>query len=93
MWSFYRVSAAARSTIDSCRTLGIWLVSLGLGWEKFRWGQVIGFGILVYGTFVFNEIARFPFLDFNSEKEPIHVVIDDAGSDDLEEIQDHSVRG
>ncbi|GAA5894748.1 hypothetical protein JCM6882_006671 [Rhodosporidiobolus microsporus] len=54
------VSATARSTIDSCRTLGIWAVSLFLGWETFKFLQVIGFALLVYGTFVFNGIQSFP---------------------------------
>ncbi|KAG9012340.1 hypothetical protein FRB93_001762 [Tulasnella sp. JGI-2019a] len=58
------VSATARSTIDTCRTLGIWLVSLGLGWETLKWPfsalQVLGFGLLVYGTFVFNNLVLPP---------------------------------
>ncbi|KAJ5183543.1 hypothetical protein N7492_001159 [Penicillium capsulatum] len=54
------VSATSRSTIDTCRTLFIWLVSLGLGWESFKWLQVVGFGLLVYGTFLFNDIIRAP---------------------------------
>ncbi|CAD6566767.1 MAG: hypothetical protein TREMPRED_002958 [Tremellales sp. Tagirdzhanova-0007] len=39
-----RVSATTRSTIDTCRTLGIWVFA--------------GFGMLVYGTFVFNGLIR-----------------------------------
>lgn len=54
------VSATARSTIDTCRTLFIWLVSLALNWETFKWLQVLGFAALVYGTFVFNGIVRPP---------------------------------
>ncbi|KAJ5130845.1 uncharacterized protein N7515_006884 [Penicillium bovifimosum] len=54
------VSATSRSTIDTCRTLFIWLVSLGLGWESFKWLQVLGFALLVYGTFMFNDIVRPP---------------------------------
>ncbi|KAJ5157352.1 uncharacterized protein N7482_008452 [Penicillium canariense] len=54
------VSATSRSTIDTCRTLFIWLVSLGLGWESFKWLQVAGFVLLVYGTFLFNDIIRPP---------------------------------
>lgn len=46
------VSATSRSTIDTCRTLFIWIVSLGLGWETFKWLQVLGFALLVYGTFL-----------------------------------------
>ncbi|KAL4896593.1 hypothetical protein BDV59DRAFT_171026 [Aspergillus ambiguus] len=54
------VSATSRSTIDTCRTLFIWLVSLALGWESFKWLQVLGFVLLVYGTFLFNDIVRPP---------------------------------
>jgi drug/metabolite transporter (DMT)-like permease len=54
------VSATSRSTIDTCRTLFIWIVSLGLGWETFKWLQVLGFALLVYGTFVFNDLIRPP---------------------------------
>lgn len=54
------VSATSRSTIDTCRTLFIWIVSLGLGWESFKWLQVVGFALLVYGTFLFNDIIRPP---------------------------------
>lgn len=54
------VSATSRSTIDTCRTLFIWIVSLGLGWETFKWLQVLGFALLVYGTFLFNDIVNPP---------------------------------
>ena len=54
------VSATARSTIDTCRTLFIWIVSLGLGWETFKWLQILGFALLVYGTFLFNDVVRPP---------------------------------
>jgi len=54
------VSATSRSTIDTCRTLFIWIVSLLLGWETFKWLQVIGFALLVYGTFLFNGIVKPP---------------------------------
>lgn len=54
------VSATARSIIDTSRTLFIWIVSLGLGWETFKWLQIVGFALLVYGTFLFNDIVRPP---------------------------------
>jgi len=58
------ISATARSLTDTCRTLSIWLISLGLGWEVLVWPisllQVAGFGLLVYGTFVFNNLVRGP---------------------------------
>ncbi|ROT38864.1 integral membrane protein [Sodiomyces alkalinus F11] len=55
------VSATSRSTIDTCRTLFIWLVSLCLRWETFKWLQVVGFAILVYFTFLFNGLVEPPF--------------------------------
>ncbi|KAL2074585.1 hypothetical protein VTL71DRAFT_8363 [Oculimacula yallundae] len=54
------VSATARSTIDTCRTLFIWIVSLALHWETFKWLQLLGFALLVYGTFLFNGLVRPP---------------------------------
>lgn len=30
------LSGAARATIDACRTLFIWMFSLGVGWERFH---------------------------------------------------------
>jgi len=54
------VSATSRSTIDTCRTLFIWIASLFLGWETFKWLQVLGFALLVYGTFLFNGLVRPP---------------------------------
>jgi len=54
------ISATSRSIIDTCRTLFIWIVSLGLGWESFKWLQVVGFALLVYGTFTFNDLIRPP---------------------------------
>ncbi|KAF9922781.1 hypothetical protein FBU30_007106 [Linnemannia zychae] len=52
------ICATSRSTIDSCRTLFIWGISLYLGWEKFIPLQVLGFALLVYGTFVFNGVIE-----------------------------------
>jgi multidrug transporter EmrE-like cation transporter len=54
------VSATARATIDTCRTLGIWVVSLILGWESFKLLQIVGFALLVLGTFWFNGIISVP---------------------------------
>ncbi|KAI8852119.1 hypothetical protein BC829DRAFT_487635 [Chytridium lagenaria] len=56
-----RVSATARSTIDTCRTVFIWAISLYLRWETFKYIQVAGFVVLVYGTFVFNDVIAPPF--------------------------------
>lgn len=66
------VSATSRSTIDTSRTLFIWIVSLGLGWETFKWLQVLGFALLVYGTFLFNDLIRPPIKSWVERKpEPL----------------------
>lgn len=52
------ISATSRSTIDTCRTIGIWAVSLLIGWETFRFLQLVGFAMLVYGTLLFNGIIQ-----------------------------------
>ncbi|KAI8056204.1 hypothetical protein BDF22DRAFT_329752 [Syncephalis plumigaleata] len=54
------LSSVARATIDTCRTLFIWMVSLSLGWEDFKWLQVTGFVMLVYGTFLYNGVIEPP---------------------------------
>lgn len=53
-----KLSATARSTIDTCRTMLVWLVSLYLGWESFVFLQFIGFIFLVVGTLVFNGALK-----------------------------------
>ncbi|KAJ1899274.1 hypothetical protein GGI13_004371 [Coemansia sp. RSA 455] len=55
------LSATSRATIDTCRTLFIWMSSIALGWETFSWIQVIGFVVLVYGTFIYNRVIASPF--------------------------------
>lgn len=65
------VSATSRSTIDTCRTILIWMISLYLGWETFNWFQVLGFIVLIYGTFIFNKILNLPF-QFLSKDEVVN---------------------
>jgi len=48
--------------------LFVWLTSLGLGWERFRWLQVLGFALLVYGTFLYNEIVSMPGLGWGKRR-------------------------
>jgi drug/metabolite transporter (DMT)-like permease len=77
------VSATARSLTDTCRTLAIWIVSLALGWEILMWPisllQVAGFGLLVYGTFLFNNLVQPPRFMRPSE---VAILAPDAGMDD-----------
>jgi multidrug transporter EmrE-like cation transporter len=55
-----RVSSTARATIDASRTLFIWMISMYLGWESFKWLQVGGFVLLIYGTFLYNGVVHPP---------------------------------
>ncbi|KAK2856095.1 hypothetical protein Q5P01_004830 [Channa striata] len=52
------ISATTRMVLDSLRTLVIWVVSLGLGWEQFHGLQVLGFVVLLLGTALYNGLHR-----------------------------------
>ena len=56
------LSATHRTSIDAFRTLLIWIVGLALGWESFKWLQLVGFSGLVFGNLLFNDVARPPSL-------------------------------
>lgn len=58
-------SSAQRSTIDTSRTVIIWVVQLILGEEKFKVLQLFGFILLVFGTLVYNEILVVPYFGFD----------------------------
>lgn len=53
-------SAPQRSTVDTSRTLLIWIVQMAMGQETFIWGQLVGFVLLVAGTLIYNEIWIVP---------------------------------
>ena len=63
-------SAAQRATIDTSRTLIIWIMSIALGLEDFHWEAIFGFVFLVFGTLMYNEIIVLPFwgLDQNTKE-------------------------
>jgi len=63
-------SAAQRSTIDTSRTVLIWIFFMvvpiyDIILEHFRTLQLFGFILLVFGTLVYNEILVIPFFGFN----------------------------
>ena len=58
-------SAAQRSTIDTSRTVVIWISSVALNLEKFYWQSIIGFVLLVCGTLLYNEIIVLHFMGFD----------------------------
>lgn len=49
-------SSAQRATIDTSRTLTVWIASVSLGLEPFHWQSIFGFVFLVFGTLIYNEI-------------------------------------
>lgn len=53
-----KLSATARSTIDSCRTLLVWITAMVLGWESFSSLQLFGFATLLFGTLCFNGVLQ-----------------------------------
>jgi drug/metabolite transporter (DMT)-like permease len=52
------LNATARSTIDTTRTLLVWIISLIIGWENFHALQLFAFALLVAGTLSFNGIIQ-----------------------------------
>lgn len=52
------LSATSRSTIDTSRTLLVWMISLFVGWEKFHNLQLLAFSFLVAGTLAFNGVIQ-----------------------------------
>lgn len=58
------LSATTRSMIDMFRAVGIWVVSIVLGWEILRLLpatlQMLGFASMTYGTFLYNGIVAHP---------------------------------
>jgi hypothetical protein len=62
--------AAQRTSVDTTTTLSVWVVMLVLGKEKFLWGQLLGFAILLCGTLIYNEIIEIPveFFRYNTQE-------------------------
>lgn len=58
-------SAAQRSTIDTSRTVLIWVCSCSFLGEPFLWQEIPGFISLVAGTLIYNEIVELPCLGCN----------------------------
>ena len=58
-------SAAQRSTIDTSRTVLIWIFSVWLGLEKFHGQAISGFVMLIFGTLLYNEILVLPVMGFD----------------------------
>jgi len=83
------LSATSRMVLDSIRTFVIWAISLAIGWQEFQYFQVIGFVLLLLGTFVYNKIIPLPF--FRSEEDDKELrQIQDAEKDGMEDALLHN---
>jgi hypothetical protein len=60
------VNSATRMVLDSLRTMVIWGFSMAVGWETFCYVQIIGFVVLLTGTFIFNGIIQVPGFDYTT---------------------------
>lgn len=50
------LSALTRNVIQVSTITFVWLTTMIIGWEKFYWGQLVGFLILVVGSLIYNKI-------------------------------------
>ena len=53
-----KAGALARSTVETCRALIIWIISILIGWEIFIPPQLVGFCFIVAGTAINNEVLK-----------------------------------
>lgn len=72
-----QLSATARSTIDTCRTLLVWLLAIIMGWEQFHFLQFFGFAVLVFGTLCFNGVLTpetWAWVPDSLKERPVHLL-------------------
>ncbi|KAJ1931610.1 hypothetical protein FBU59_006653 [Linderina macrospora] len=55
------MGATSRLTVDLCRTVLVWMISLAMGWETLNFVRVVGFSVLVYGYIAYDGSAKLPF--------------------------------
>merc|ERR1719275_492869 len=88
------LSATTRMVLDSVRTLVIWMVSIGVGWQNFFALQLLGFCILIVGMMLYNDIVILPIgrrvFATCSQQEPYGVMEEEEEGDQEERV---SVRG
>ncbi|VDN01719.1 unnamed protein product [Thelazia callipaeda] len=59
------LSATTRIVLDGIRTLFIWLISIPLFGERFIPLQLLGFALLIFGIFIYNDLYFGPFFRLN----------------------------
>jgi len=68
-------SATTRMVLDSIRTVVIWAYGLIFGGEQFQYLQVIGFVLLLAGTFIYNEVLVIPWGPMRPLPKPVAVSV------------------
>lgn len=72
------LTSTTRVVFANLRTIFVWLISLTLKWESFYFLQLIGFLILLAGTYVYNDqfkgIKRILNLNKSTEDESKHLL-------------------
>ncbi|GIQ86679.1 solute carrier family 35 member SLC35F1/F2/F6 [Kipferlia bialata] len=53
-----RINAGSRATIDTLRSVLIYVVSITLGWENLAALTVIGFAVLTTGSLLYNKVIK-----------------------------------
>ncbi|XP_074597421.1 transport and golgi organization 9 isoform X2 [Brevipalpus obovatus] len=64
------ISATTRTVLDSIRTFVIKVIGVSLSWEKIDLMQAGGFGLLVIGMFLYNDVLIRPCLMKLKSKKP-----------------------
>lgn len=66
------MSSVSRTTVDACRILVVWIVSIIIGWEVFSLFQLLGFLIMLSGIYIYfstGGLSR-PYEGINPETLP-----------------------
>jgi drug/metabolite transporter (DMT)-like permease len=76
-------TAVHRTILEAMRTLCIWMVNIfiyyevnnsyGEHWTVWSWFEMLGFVILLFGLFIYNEVIQLPWLpDYKTVKQAEH---------------------
>ena len=73
------LSSVHRCLIDACRTIIVWSLDLVLFYTTSQYGekwnpessyiQLIGFAVMIVGTFIYYKVVRLPFCQYEEEDE------------------------
>ena len=58
------MNATTRMVLDTLRSIIIWVISLGVGWQKFELLQPVGYVILLAGIWIYYDVIIMPMARF-----------------------------